>query len=68
MFLEIVFVNDFDPTLFNGLNCRVQNNTITARGTTEELNAIIRVADSILGDRTIIMRRGNNEKSENTQT
>ena len=68
MFLEIVFVNDFDPTLFNGLNCRVQNNTITARGTTEELNAIIQVADGILGDRTIIMRRGSNAKNEEAQT
>ena len=68
MFLEIVFSHDFDPTLFNGLNCRVQNNTITARGTTEELNAIIQVADSILGDRTIIMRRGSNERNEEAQT
>jgi len=68
LFLEIVFSHDFDPTLFNGFNCRIQNNAITARGTVEELNAIIQVADSILGDRTIIMRRGNNEKSEKTQT
>lgn len=67
MFLEIVFSRDFDPTLFDGLNCRLRGNVVTARGTMEEINAIVQVADNILGDKTIIMRRGNNEKSEKAQ-
>lgn len=68
LFLEIVFSHDFDPTIFDCFNCRTQGNVITARGTMDELNVIIQASDNVLGDRTIIIRRGNNEKNEKTQT
>lgn len=66
MYLEIVFSRDFNPTLFDGLNCRVSGKTVTARGTMDEINRIIETADKITGERTIIMRRGNNGESEKT--
>lgn len=68
MYLEIVFSRDFDPTLFNGLNCRLNGNVVTAQGTVDEMNRIIAVADNIAGERTIIMRRTGNEKREETAT
>lgn len=64
MFLEIVFSRDFDPNTFAGYDCKVRGNIVTARGTLEELNRIIGVADSVLGDKTIIMRRSNNEEKK----
>lgn len=68
MYLKIVFSRDFDLTIFDGLNCRVGDKTVTAHGTLEELNAIIAVAEGVLGDRTIIVRRGRLEEEKETQT
>lgn len=68
MFLEIVFSRDFDPAIFSGFNCKVRDNVVTARGTLGELNAIIEAAESIPGERTIIMRRAGNEERKETAT
>ena len=68
MFLEIVFSRDFDPNLLAGLNCKQRGNVITAQGTMDELNRIIEATNSVVGDRTIIMRRAGNETNEKTET
>lgn len=61
MHLRIIMSLDFDPSIFDGRNCRVQGNVITATGTMDELNEIISLSDTIPGDRTIIIRRGSKE-------
>ena len=68
MRLEIVLSRDFDPAIFDGLNCRIRGNIVTANGTVEELNQIIDAADRIPGGKTIIMRRGDDEESKKTES
>lgn len=66
MYLEIVFLHSFDPNIFDDCNCRVDGNKVTSRGTMDEINTILAVSDTVFGDRTIIMRRSQNEKREET--
>lgn len=68
MRLEIVLSRDFNPATFDGLNCKVRDNVVTANGTVEELNQIIDVADRIPGGKTVIMRRGDDEESKKAES
>lgn len=67
MYLEIVFGRDFDPAVFAGFTHRRRGNTITARGTREEMLGIIRAADTIFCDKTIIFREEKDESQETQQ-
>lgn len=68
MYLEIVFGRDFDPTIIANLNCKRRGNTITARGTREEMLGIIRAADTVFCDKTIIFREEKDESQETQQS
>jgi hypothetical protein len=68
MRLEIVFSHDFDPATFDGLDCKIRDNFVTAKGTVDKLNQIIDVADRIPGGKTVIMRRGDDEESKKTES
>lgn len=61
MYLRIIMDQDFDPSIFYGRDCKVQGNVITAAGTLDELNEIISLSETVLGDRTIIIRKSSKE-------
>lgn len=68
MYLEIVFSRDFDPAIIANPNCKRRGNTITARGTKDEMLAIIRAVDSVTCDKTIILREAKDESEKETQS
>lgn len=61
MYLRIIMDQDFDPSIFYGHNCKVQGSIITAAGTLDEINEIISISETVLGDRTIIIRKSSKE-------